>query len=169
MKFTCCLVLNSFVITSSAPVHTFTFSKAIGHLHTYLIGPDRSGILMRCIFDCITTIVEGGGSGHSPYRGITIYKACIRLPLTQCSVIQCFESGYLIKIHNGITFNFYPGLSRTLYIYCTYLSGYIVIDGSLHSPLYSTQYLEACKVCFSHSMKSSIRVLQEVTTNKMCK
>ena len=51
---------------------------------------------------------------HFIYRCITIYKTCTGLSLTQCSVIQFFKSRDLIKIHNGITFDFYPGLSRTL-------------------------------------------------------
>ena len=76
---------------------------------------------MRCILDCITTIVKGGAQGTVHYRGITIYKACIRLPLTQCSVIQCFKAD-LIKIHNGITFNFYSGLSHTSRVYILYVS-----------------------------------------------
>ena len=35
--------------------------------------------------------------------------------------LQCFKHGNAVELHNGIMFNFYPGLLHTHYVVCLHI------------------------------------------------
>ena len=45
-----------------------------------------------------------------------VYTVRMSPALNGSSVLECFERGNAIEIHNGIMFNFYPGLPHMAYI-----------------------------------------------------
>ena len=76
-------------------------------------------------FDCVTTLkvlyrrtfIKSGAHIYTLHRCVKysqVYTVCISPALNRSSEIQCFKHSNVVKTHNRITFDFYPGLPHIL-------------------------------------------------------